>query len=174
MAGFPLVDVVVTLIDGTVDTAEGAGPAFVMAAGAALREAMAKAGSILLEPIMNVEILTPDVYMGDVIGDLGSRRGQVTGTDQRGNVREVIAKVPLATLFGYVSSLRSMSQGRARYPDAIRPLRAGTAGRLPPRFGQSWPDPQKGGAGGQKSRLTQTQVRSDIDMGAEDYGEGKV
>ncbi len=89
--------------------------AFEIAARAAFREGMAKAGPKLLEPIMKVEVITPDDYMGDVIGDLSSRRGQVQGMDQRGNARLVNAMVPLAQMFGYVNTLRSMSQGRASY-----------------------------------------------------------
>ncbi|MBY0429475.1 MAG: elongation factor G, partial [Alphaproteobacteria bacterium] len=74
-----------------------------------------KAGPVLLEPIMKVEVVTPEDYMGDVIGDLNSRRGQVLGMDQRGNARVIEASVPLASMFGYVNTLRSMSQGRASY-----------------------------------------------------------
>ena len=80
-----------------------------------IREGMAKAGPALLEPIMAVEVVTPEEYMGDIIGDLSSRRGQVSGMDSRGNARVVEASVPLANMFGYVNTLRSMSQGRAQY-----------------------------------------------------------
>jgi elongation factor G len=76
---------------------------------------MQKAGPKLMEPIMKVEVVTPEDYMGDIIGDLNSRRGQVTGMDQRGNARVITAMVPLASMFGYVNTLRSMSQGRAQY-----------------------------------------------------------
>jgi elongation factor G len=89
--------------------------AFEIAARAAFREGMAKAGPVLLEPVMRVEVVTPEDYMGDVIGDLNSRRGQVSGMDQRGNARVVQATVPLANMFGYVNTLRSMSQGRAQF-----------------------------------------------------------
>ena len=88
---------------------------FEIAARAAFREGMAKAGPKLLEPIMKVEIVTPEEYMGDIIGDLNSRRGQVGGMDTRGNARVIDATVPLANMFGYVGTLRSMSQGRAQY-----------------------------------------------------------
>ena len=89
--------------------------AFEIAARSALREALQKAGSVLLEPIMKVEVTTPEEYLGDVIGDLNSRRGQIIGTDSRGNAQIVNAMVPLANMFGYVNNLRSMSQGRASY-----------------------------------------------------------
>jgi elongation factor G len=89
--------------------------AFEIAARAAFREGMPKAGPKLLEPMMKVEVVTPEEYMGDIIGDLNSRRGNVSGMDQRGNARVVSAQVPLANMFGYVNTLRSMSQGRAQY-----------------------------------------------------------
>ena len=80
-----------------------------------MREALQKAGSVLLEPIMKVEVVTPEEYLGNVIGDLNSRRGHIAGTDSRGNAQVVNAMVPLANMFGYVNNLRSMSQGRAAY-----------------------------------------------------------
>jgi elongation factor G len=89
--------------------------AFEVATRAAFREGMAKAKPVLLEPIMRVEVVTPDEYMGDIIGDLNSRRGSISGMDQRGNARVINAQVPLAMMFGYVSTLRSMSQGRAQF-----------------------------------------------------------
>mgnify|MGYP005705728185 CR=1 FL=1 len=89
--------------------------AFEIAARAAFREAMPKAKAVLLEPMMKVEVVTPEEYMGDIIGDLNSRRGNVSGMDQRGNARVISAMVPLANMFGYVNTLRSMSQGRAQY-----------------------------------------------------------
>ena len=85
------------------------------AARAAFKEGLPKAGPRLLEPVMRVEVVTPEDYTGDVIGDLNSRRGHITGMDQRGNARVVNAMVPLANMFGYVNTLRSMSQGRATY-----------------------------------------------------------
>ena len=88
---------------------------FELAAKAAFREGMAKAVSALLEPIMDVEVVTPEDYMGDIIGDLNSRRGNVGAMEQRGNARVFKAKVPLANMFGYVNNLRSMSQGRAQF-----------------------------------------------------------
>jgi elongation factor G len=89
--------------------------AFEIAAKAAFREGMPLAGPKLLEPIMKVEVVTPEEYMGDIIGDLNSRRGQVTSMDNRGNAKVISANVPLAEMFGYVNTLRSQSQGRASF-----------------------------------------------------------
>jgi len=115
LAGFPVVDFKVELTDGAYHDVDSSVLAFEIAARAAFREGMAKAGPVLLEPVMKVEVVTPDEYMGDIIGDLNSRRGQVNGMDQRGNARVIDATVPLANMFGYVNTLRSMSQGRAQY-----------------------------------------------------------
>ncbi|MFN8929928.1 MAG: elongation factor G, partial [Alphaproteobacteria bacterium] len=115
LAGFPVIDFKATLIDGAYHDVDSSALAFEIAARAAFREGMAKAGPKLLEPIMKVEVITPEDYMGDVIGDLSSRRGTVQGMDQRGNARVVNAQVPLAQMFGYVNTLRSMTQGRANY-----------------------------------------------------------
>ncbi|MDI9348444.1 MAG: elongation factor G [Candidatus Symbiobacter sp.] len=115
IAGFPMIDVKATLIDGAYHDVDSSALAFEIAARAAFREGIPKCGPKLLEPIMSVEVVTPEDYMGDVIGDLNSRRGQVTGMDSRGNARVVAAMVPLASMFGYVNNLRSMSQGRAQY-----------------------------------------------------------
>ncbi|MEJ0062528.1 MAG: elongation factor G [Alphaproteobacteria bacterium] len=114
-AGFPCIDFKVTLTDGAYHDVDSSTMAFEIAARAAFREGMPKAGPILLEPMMKVEVVTPEDFMGDVIGDLNSRRGQVTGMDQRGNARVVEAMVPLAEMFSYVNNLRSMTQGRASY-----------------------------------------------------------
>ncbi len=114
IAGFPVIDFKVQLIDGAYHDVDSSVLAFEIAARAAFKEGIAKAGPALLEPIMSVEVVTPEDYMGDVIGDLNSRRGQITGMDQRGNARVLSAMVPLATMFGYVNTLRSMSQGRAQ------------------------------------------------------------
>jgi elongation factor G len=114
-AGFPVIDFSARLIDGAYHDVDSSVMAFEIAARAAFREGMAKAGPKLLEPIMKVEVVTPEDYMGDVIGDLSSRRGTVQGMDQRGNARVVNAMVPLGSMFGYVNTLRSMSQGRASY-----------------------------------------------------------
>jgi len=113
LAGFPLIDFKATLIDGAYHDVDSSVLAFEIAARAAFRELREKGAPKLLEPIMKVEVLTPDEYLGDVIGDLNSRRGQIQGTDQRGNAQVVSAYVPLANMFGYVNNLRGMSQGRA-------------------------------------------------------------
>ena len=115
IAGFPVIDFDVELIDGASHDVDSSVLAFEIAARAAFREAMQKAAPKLLEPVMKVEVLTPEDYMGDIIGDLNSRRGQVGGMDQRGNARAIDAMVPLANMFGYINTLRSMSQGRAQY-----------------------------------------------------------
>ncbi|MBF0680627.1 MAG: elongation factor G [Devosia sp.] len=115
LIGFPVVDVKVTLVDGAYHDVDSSVLAFEIAGRAGFREAIREAGPKILEPIMKVEVVTPDDYMGDVIGDLNSRRGQIQGTESRGVVQVVNAFVPLANMFGYVNSLRSMSQGRAQY-----------------------------------------------------------
>ena len=115
IAGFPVIDFGVELIDGASHDVDSSVLAFEIAARAAFREAMQKAAPRLLEPVMKVEIITPEEYMGDIIGDLNSRRGNVGGMDQRANARVISAMVPLANMFGYVNTLRSMSQGRAQY-----------------------------------------------------------
>jgi elongation factor G len=115
IAGFPMIDFKATLIDGAYHDVDSNVLTFDIAARACYREGIPKAGPKLLEPIMKVEVVTPDDYMGDVIGDLNSRRGQVQGMDSRGNARVITAMVPLANMFGYVNTLRSMSQGRAQY-----------------------------------------------------------
>ena len=115
IAGFPMIDFKVTLIDGAYHDVDSSALAFEIAARAAYREGLPKAKPVLLEPIMKVEVVSPEEYLGDVIGDLNSRRGQIQGMDQRGNARVVNAMVPLANMFGYVNNLRSMSQGRAQY-----------------------------------------------------------
>jgi elongation factor G len=115
LAGFPVIDFKVTLTDGASHDVDSSVMAFEIAARAAFKEALQKAGPRLLEPVMRVEVVTPEDYMGDIIGDLNSRRGNVSGMDQRGNARVINAMVPLANMFGYVNNLRSMSQGRAQY-----------------------------------------------------------
>jgi elongation factor G len=111
VAGFPVVDFAATLVD-----MEGSSPlALELAARAAFREGMRGAGPTLLEPVMRVEIVTPEEHMGVIIGDLNSRRGQISGMDQRGSARTIDATAPLANMFGYVNTLRSMSKGRARF-----------------------------------------------------------
>jgi elongation factor G len=115
LAGFPMVDVAATLIDGAYHDVDSSALAFEIASRAAFKEGIAKAGPQLLEPVMRVEVVTPEEYMGDIIGDLNSRRGQITGMEPRGNGQVVSAMVPLATMFGYVNTLRSLSQGRAQF-----------------------------------------------------------
>jgi elongation factor G len=115
LAGFPVVDLKVSLIDGRYHDVDSSALAFEIAARAALREALQKGGSVLLEPIMKVEVVTPEDYTGSVIGDLNSRRGQIQGQDMRGNANVITAMVPLANMFSYVNNLRSMSQGRATF-----------------------------------------------------------
>jgi elongation factor G len=113
--GFPIVDVKFTLTDGAYHDVDSSVLAFEIAGRAGFREAIEKAAPKILEPIMRVEVLTPEDYVGDVIGDLNSRRGQIRGTEARGIAQVIDAMVPLANMFGYVNSLRSMSQGRAQY-----------------------------------------------------------
>jgi len=115
LAGFPILDVKCTLIDGAAHDVDSSVMAFEIASRAAFREAALKAGPKLLEPMMKVEVVTPEDYVGGVIGDLTSRRGQVRGQESRGNATVINAMVPLANMFGYVNTLRSMSQGRAQF-----------------------------------------------------------
>jgi elongation factor G len=115
LAGFPVVDLKVTLIDGKYHDVDSSALAFEICARQCLREAMQKGRPVLLEPIMKVEVVTPEDYTGSVIGDLNSRRGQIQGQDMRGNANVINAMVPLMNMFGYVNNLRSMSQGRATF-----------------------------------------------------------
>ncbi|MDP6708821.1 MAG: elongation factor G [Alphaproteobacteria bacterium] len=115
LAGFPLIDYKVTLVDGAHHEVDSSVMAFEIAARQAFREMTMKAGPVLLEPVMRVEVVTPDDYIGDVMGDLSARRGQPTGTEPRGNATVINALVPLANMFGYVNNLRSMTQGRAQF-----------------------------------------------------------
>ena len=115
VAGFPMTDFKATLTDGAYHDVDSSSLAFELAAKAAFKEAVTQAKPVLLEPVMAVEVITPEEYMGDIIGDLNSRRGQVNGMTPRGNAQVVKAEVPLASMFGYVNTLRSMSQGRAQF-----------------------------------------------------------
>jgi len=115
VAGYPMIDFKATLIDGAFHDVDSSVLAFEIAAKAAFREGMPKGSPKLLEPIMKVEVVTPNEYMGDIIGDLNSRRGQMQSMDPRGNAQVIIANVPLAEMFGYVNNLRSLSQGRSQY-----------------------------------------------------------
>ena len=115
LAGFPVIDFKVSLIDGAYHDVDSSVLAFEICARAAMREGLKKAGAKLLEPIMKVEVVTPDIYTGGVIGDLTSRRGMIEGQDARGNANVINAMVPLANMFGYINTLRSMSSGRATF-----------------------------------------------------------
>jgi len=115
LIGFPIIDFEVHLTDGAYHDVDSSALAFEICARGAMREAAQKSGIKLLEPIMKVEVVTPEEYLGDVIGDMNSRRGQIQGTDSRGNAQIVEAMVPLANMFGYVNQLRSFTQGRANY-----------------------------------------------------------
>ena len=115
LVGFPIIDFEILLYDGAYHDVDSSALAFEIAGRGAMREAAQKSGIKLLEPIMSVEVVTPEEFMGDVIGDLNSRRGQIQGTDSRGNAQVVEAMVPLANMFGYVNQLRSFTQGRAQY-----------------------------------------------------------
>jgi elongation factor G len=115
------------LIDGAYHDVDSSVLAFEIAARSAFREAISKAGPIILEPIMKVEVVTPEDYMGDVIGDINSRRGQIQNLEGRDIAQVITAKVPLAEMFGYVNNLRSLSQGRASYTmefDSYEPVPA--------------------------------------------------
>ena len=116
LAGFPVVDVKVTLFDGSYHDVDSNENAFKMAASMAFKDAMRKADPVLLEPMMAVVVETPEEYMGNVMGDLSGRRGIVQGMDDlAGGIKEVKAEVPLAEMFGYATQLRSLTQGRATY-----------------------------------------------------------
>ncbi len=137
LAGFPVVDIKATLIDGAFHDVDSSVLAFEIASRAAFREALQKGGSVLLEPIMKVEVVTPEDYTGSVIGDLNSRRGQIQGQDVRGNANVINAMVPLANMFGYVNQLRSFSQGRATFTmqfDHYEQVPAGEAAKVQAKY----------------------------------------
>ena len=115
LIGFPMVDTKVTLYDGAFHEVDSSAIAFEIASRSAMKEGCDKAGVKLLEPVMDVEVVTPEAFVGGVIGDINSRRGQIRSQEMRGNANVIRAFVPLANMFGYVSQLRSMSQGRASY-----------------------------------------------------------
>jgi elongation factor G len=115
MAGFPVVDFKITLIDGSYHEVDSSEMAFKIAGSMGFKEGCAKAGPVLLEPIMSVEVVVPEEYMGDVIGDLNSRRGRIMGMEGRAGAQVVTATVPLAQMFGYATDVRSATQGRATY-----------------------------------------------------------
>jgi len=129
-AGYPIVDVKATVVDGSYHEVDSSEMAFKIAGSLALKEAIKRGRSVILEPIMQVEVVTPDEFMGDVIGDLNSRRGHIQGMEQRAGAQVVRANVPLATMFGYATDLRSNTQGRATYSmqfDHYSPLPAALA-----------------------------------------------
>jgi elongation factor G len=115
LAGFPVVDVKVTLVDGSYHDVDSSEMAFKIAGSMAFKDAMRKGGPILLEPVFSVEVVTPEEYMGDVMGNLNSRRGQIQSMEPRGNAQVITARVPLSEMFGYATDVRSMTQGRATY-----------------------------------------------------------
>ncbi|QDL90617.1 elongation factor G [Paroceanicella profunda] len=137
LAGFPVIDFKVKLIDGAYHDVDSSVLAFEIASRAAMREGLKKAGAKLLEPVMKVEVVTPDEYTGGVIGDLTSRRGQMQGQDTRGNANVVTAFVPLANMFGYINDLRSMSSGRAQFTmqfDHYEPVPANISQEIQAKF----------------------------------------
>jgi elongation factor G len=115
LAGYPVVDVKVTLFDGSYHDVDSSEMAFKIAGSMGFKEGARKASPVLLEPMMNVEVETPEDYMGDVVGDLNRRRGMVLGMDDNAGIKVLKAEVPLAEMFGYSTTLRSLSQGRATY-----------------------------------------------------------
>jgi elongation factor G len=115
LAGYPMVDIKVTLVDGSYHDVDSSEMAFKVAGSMAIKDACRKAGIQLLEPVMEVEVVTPEDYLGDVMGDLSGRRGLIEGSEPRGNATVIAARVPLSEMFGYATDVRSMSQGRASY-----------------------------------------------------------
>jgi elongation factor G len=146
LAGYPVVDVQVSLLDGSYHEVDSSEMAFKIAGSMAFKEAARRAGAVILEPIMQVEVVTPEEYMGAVHGDLASRRGRIVAMEARGSSQVIRANVPLATMFGYATDLRSMTQGRATYtmqfaryeevPASLaEEIVAKVAGRAPARAG---------------------------------------
>ena len=129
-AGYPMVDVRVTLTDGSYHDVDSSEMAFKIAGSMAFREAARRAKPVLLEPIMAVEVVTPEEFMGDVIGDLNRRRGRIEGMEPRGNAQVIRAYVPLAEMFGYATDLRSADSGPGHLHDAVRPLQRGALGAV--------------------------------------------
>jgi len=115
LAGYPIVDVGVALYDGSYHEVDSSEIAFKIAASEAFKDGCRKASPVILEPIMSLDVVTPDDFLGEVIGDISSRRGQIEGTDVRGNAKAVRAKVPMGSMFGYATELRSLTQGRASF-----------------------------------------------------------
>ena len=127
LAGYPLVDINAASIDGSYHEVDSSAQAFEIAASLCFQDGAKRAGIQLLEPIMKIEVVVPEQYMGDVIGDLNSRRGRILDMGQRGNAQVIDAEVPLATMFGYATDVRSMTQGAATH-DGVLALRAGPPG----------------------------------------------
>ena len=125
-AGYPMVDVRVELVDGSFHDVDSSEMAFKIAGSMAIQDAARKANPVLLEPVMAVEVVTPEDFLGDVIGDLSRRRGKVQGQEQRGNALAVQAFVPLGEMFGYATELRSIDPGPGHLHDAVRALRGGS------------------------------------------------
>jgi len=115
LAGYPMVDVKVTLYDGSYHDVDSSEMAFKVAGSMGFKDGAKKASPVILEPVMSVEVVVPDEYMGDVIGDLNSRRGKIQGMEQRGTAQVIRSVVPLSEMFGYATDLRSATQGRATY-----------------------------------------------------------
>ena len=115
IAGYPVVDVKVTAVDGSYHEVDSSEMAFKIAASMAVKEAVRRADPVILEPVMAVEVVVPEEYMGEVIGDLNSRRGRIQGMDSRANARVIRADVPLSEMFGYATDVRSATQGRGTY-----------------------------------------------------------
>ncbi|MBI4032209.1 elongation factor G, partial [Candidatus Berkelbacteria bacterium] len=115
LAGYQLIDIRAKLFDGSFHDVDSSEMAFQVAGSMALQDGVKKADAVLLEPVMKVEVVTPEEFLGDVMGDLNAKRGRIEGQEERGNAKVITAKVPLASMFGYATQLRSMSQGRASY-----------------------------------------------------------
>ncbi len=129
LAGYPIVDVSVDLYDGSYHEVDSSEIAFKIAASQAFQEAALKAKPVILEPIMNVEVVVPEQFMGDITGNLSSKRAAIEGMEDRGLNKAIHAKVPLSEMFGYTTSLRSMTEGRRWHDDGIRSLRSGSSER---------------------------------------------
>ena len=115
MGGYEVVDFKVTLVDGSYHEVDSSEMAFKIAGSMGIKDAFEKAGCVLLEPMMKVEVVVPDEYLGDVLGNINARRGRVEGTEQRGNSQTIRGIVPLSEMFGYATDLRSRTQGRGNY-----------------------------------------------------------
>ena len=125
LAGYPVVDVRIELYDGSYHEVDSSEMAFKIAGSMAFKDAAKKANPIILEPMMKVTVIVPEDYMGDVIGDLNSRRGQIQGMEDRNGAKQINSRVPLSEMFGYVNDLRSKTQGRGQYtmePDGYEPV----------------------------------------------------